>query len=118
MKYNHTTLHVKDLEKSLEFYHGLLGLPIVRRSPGTRGPAFLGLEGQPQVELIGEEPNPAFAGFTIGFEIDSLEEWTKKMEAAGYKRIRGPNSPSPTVTFSYFNDPDGVEVQLLEYKQG
>ena len=114
MKYVHTTVHVKDLEKSLGFYHGLLGLPIQRRSPG-RGPAFLGEEGQPQIELIGEEANPVFQGFTIGFEVDSLEAWTKKTEDAGYKLIRGPNSPNPTVRFSFFHDPDGIEIQLLEY---
>ena len=117
MKYSHTTLFVKDLEKSLEFYHGLLGLPIQRRAPGTRGPAFLGEEGQPLIELIGETENPAFAGFFIGLEVDSLEAWTKKMEDAGYKRLRGPSSPNPSIQYSVFPDPDGSEIQLLEYLQ-
>ena len=116
MKFYHVTLRVKDLEKSLAFYQGVLGLPILRRSPAARGPVFLGEKGQPTVELVGETEAPSFAGFSVGFEVDSLEEATKKMEAAGYPRIRGPNSPSPDVVFSFFKDPDGVEIQLLENK--
>ena len=114
MKYIHTTVFMKDLEKSLEFFHGLLGLPVQRRVPGTRGPAFLGEEGQPLIEIIGDQSDPVFKGFFIGFEIDSLEEWTKKMENAGYKRIRGPVSPDPTVRYSVFSGPESVEIQLLE----
>jgi lactoylglutathione lyase len=114
MKFVHVTLFVKDLEKSLEFYHGVLGLPITRRIPN--GPVFLGEEGEPQVELIGGQEKPAFSGFAVGFTVDNLEEATKKMEDAGYKKLRGPISPSPTTTFSFFHDPDGVEIQLVEYK--
>ena len=117
MKFIHVTLHVKNLEKSLAFYQGVLGLPIVNRYPAERGPVFLGEAGKPLVELIGETEAPAFAGFSVGFEVPSLEEATKKMEEAGYPKIRGPISPSPQVIFSFFKDPDGVEIQLLENKR-
>ena len=117
MKFIHVTLFVKDLEKSLSFYHGVLGLPIVRRIPGPNGPVFLGNEGEPQVELIGGQQEPTFSGFAVGFAVDSLDEGTKKMEDAGYKKLRGPISPNPSVKFSFFPDPDGAEIQLVEYKQ-
>ncbi|MDR2489876.1 MAG: VOC family protein [Spirochaetaceae bacterium] len=115
MKFAHITIHVQNLEKSLAFYHGVLGLPIVRQAPGERGPVFLGEAGQPVIELIGDTTAPAYAGFSIGLEVTSLEESTKKLEAAGYPKITGPLSPVPRVAFSFFKDPDGVDIQLVEY---
>jgi lactoylglutathione lyase len=117
MQFIHVTLFVKDLEKSLEFYQGLLGLTVQRRVPGEHGPVFLGEEGKPAVELIGGRKDPEFKGFAIGFEVDSLDEATKKMEDAGYKRLRGPISPNPSLRHSFFPDPDGVEIQLAEHKR-
>jgi len=115
MKFIHVTLYVRDLEKSLSFYRDLLELPVTRRAPGPNGPVFLGAEGEAQVELIGGCQNPVFAGFSNGFAVDSLEEAAKKMEDAGYKKLRGPISPNPSMRFSYFPDPDGAEIQLMEY---
>jgi lactoylglutathione lyase len=117
MQYAHITVQVKDLEKSLAFYQGVLALPVVRRSPGDRGPVFLGEADKPTIELIAGTEAPAFAGFSIGFTVDSLEEATKKLEAAGHPRIRGPLSPNPQVSFSFFHDPDGVEIQLVAYNR-
>ncbi|MCL2834331.1 MAG: VOC family protein [Treponema sp.] len=119
MKFIHVTLHVKDLEKSLGFYHNVLELPIVRRNPGPNGPVFLGKDGEPLVELIGGNEKPVFSGFSVGFAVESLEKATKKMEDAGYKKLRGPITPNPqnpSLKFSYFPDPDGVEIQLMESK--
>jgi lactoylglutathione lyase len=119
MTFNHITVPVKDLDKSLAFYQGLLGLELQRRSPAwdRRELAFLGVAGQPQIELISGEA-AAYSGFSIGFVVESLESATEKMEKSGYPRIRGPLSPNPTVAFSFFHDPDGVEIQLLEHKHG
>ncbi|MCL2834328.1 MAG: VOC family protein [Treponema sp.] len=46
-----------------------------------------------------------------------MEKATKKMEDAGYMKLRGPITPNPnnpSLKFSYFPDPDGVEIQLME----
>jgi lactoylglutathione lyase len=116
MKYTHTTLHIKDLEKSLAFYHDLLGLPIVRRFPAGKGEiAFVGDAGSAQIELIpGAPPASGYSGFSIGLTVDSLDAATEKLAKAGYPRKQGPISPNPAIAFSFFEDPDGVCVQLLE----
>jgi lactoylglutathione lyase len=120
MIYMHTTVYVSDMEKSLSFYQGLLGLKLVRRSPSGNGElAFLGEAGQPNIELIchpGEE-KPAHSGFTLGFRVESLKDGTAKLEQAGCPLVRGPVSPNPAVSFSYFHDPDGIEIQLVEQHQ-
>jgi lactoylglutathione lyase len=120
MTYMHTTVRVKDMERSLGFYQGLLGLKLVRRSPSGNGElAFLGEAGQPNIELIchpGEE-TPPYSGFTLGFRVDSLKEGTAKLEQSGYPLVRGPVSPNPAVSFSFFHDPNGIEIQLVEQRQ-
>jgi lactoylglutathione lyase len=120
MTYIHTTVHVSDMEKSLGFYQGLLGLNLVRRGPSGNGElAFLGETGQPNIELIchpGEEL-PVYSGFTLGFRVESLKEGTARLEQAGYPLVRGPISPHPAVSFSFFRDPDGIGIQLLEQRQ-
>ncbi|MDR3123771.1 MAG: VOC family protein [Treponema sp.] len=120
MTYTHTTVPVSDMDKSIGFYQGLLGLKLVRRVPSGNGElAFLGEAGQPNIELICRpgEPKPVYSGFTLGFRVDSLKDGTAKLEQAGYPLVRGPVSPSPAVTFSFFHDPDGIEIQLLEQSQ-
>jgi lactoylglutathione lyase len=119
MTYMHTTVHVRDMEKSLGFYQGLLGLKLVRRGPAGDGElAFLGEPGQPNIELIcyPGEAIPAYSGFTLGFRVESLKDETARLEQAGYPLVRGPVSPNPAVIFSFFHDPDGIEIQLVEQR--
>ncbi|MCL1994194.1 MAG: VOC family protein [Spirochaetes bacterium] len=115
MTFSHTAIYVQNLEKSLNFYEKVLGLAVTRRL-GEAGPVFLGVEGQPQLELIVAPQPVGFSGFFIGFVVPKLEEATKKLEAAGFPKTKGPISPNPKTEFSFFRGPDGEEVQLIEYK--
>ena len=50
----------------------------------------------------------------MGFEVESLEEMTKKLTDAGFPVLRGPVSPNEHITFSFFRDPVGYKVQISE----
>lgn len=117
MQYEHITLYVSNLEVSLVFYRDLLGLHVLRRiSPGNRKIAFLGEAGQPGIELIeagGEVP--VKSGFSLGFRVESLDDAARMLKNAGYPLLHGPVSPNDAVRFSFFSDPDGIKIQLLEY---
>lgn len=119
MNFSYVTIYVPDLEAALAFYHDLLGLPVLRRQTIENGGelAFLGEVGKAEIEIIGspEHEGRSYSGFTIGIETESLEKATEKLEQAGYPVVRGPISPAPSVQFSYFNDPHGVEVQLVQH---
>ena len=117
MTYSLTTVFVHDLEKSIAFFTNVLGLSVIHRIPGEHGPAFLGESGKPHIELIGGNNGAAFSGFSLGFTVDSLEQATLTMEAAGCAKIRGPISPAQGVSFSFFRGPDGMEIELIESKQ-
>jgi len=114
MKFALTTLYVKDMEKSLSFYHDLLGMPVIRRlsmGPG-REMAFLGTAGDVNLELITSDANVTYAGFSIGFEVDDLEAAKERLEVNGYA-LKREIKPAPTVTLAFFNGPNGEEVELM-----
>lgn len=119
MKFSFITLYVKDMEKSLACYRDTIGLAVLSRNATEDGElAFLGIEGEPNIELI---MSPTFAqnsykGFSVGFEVESLEASTAVMEAAGYARLRGPIMPHPGAVFSFFDGPNGEEIQLIEHR--
>lgn len=120
MKYHLTTLHVNDMEKSLEFYIDIGGLEVQKRfKAGPMELVFIGFKGEPNIELIydPEKTGNNYEGFTLGFEVESLENATTVMKEAGYKFLNGPISPNPTTTFSFFEGPNGETVQFIEYKE-
>lgn len=117
MQFAFVTLYVGDLEKSLAFYRDLLGLEQLRRQSTEDGElAFVGIGGQPTIELIQSTrfANNTFTGFSIGIQVDSLAAATELLVNAGHPLKRGPISPAPTVRFSFFAGPNGEEIQLIE----
>lgn len=113
------TLNVKNMEESLKFYNGLLGIKIFRRfspNPGVNI-AMVGEKYGPKIELICSENNNSkiqSRGISIGFEVKSLDEAVKYMKSKGIAIKRGPISPSPGIKFFFIDDPNGVEIQIVE----
>lgn len=117
MTINWTTIHVKDMEASLAFYHGLLGLPVVERfGPPEHQIAMLGPEEGTKLELLCGGPaleGPVGLGVSMGFTPDNMGELLEKLAAAGVT-IPEPMSPNPSLRFFFIKDPDGYTVQLVE----
>lgn len=121
MELHLTTVPVNNIEESLRFYHEIFGLPILRQNTTPDGMVlvFLGVAGQPNLELIYTPGQAAhqYAGFSIGFHVESLDEAMGRLAAFGFSVIRGPISPNPTIAFAFVRDPNGIEIQLIEYKK-
>jgi lactoylglutathione lyase len=119
MKFRHTTLSVSNLETSLQFYEGVVGLPLRLRfqaGPDTEI-AFLGAEGDTAVELIahgGAAPGSAGAGVSLGFAVDSLEEKIEFLKSRGISTVGEISSPNPQTRYIFALDPDGYRIQFLE----
>ncbi len=111
-----TTLHVTDLERSLHFYHELLGLPVAERfGPPEREIAMLGDGTGTKLELLcGPIPGPLGQGVSLGFAPDDMAALLETLKADGIA-IPAPVSPNPTVRFYFIQDPDGYTVQLVEH---
>ena len=121
MNFCWVTLPVKNLEASLTFYHGILGLPISSRHEGAgMKMAMLGEEAQPKIELVELADNKEkhlHSDLSIGIAIDSMESAMELLETKKILIERGPNSPNPSIRFFYVLDPDGYEVQLVETRE-
>lgn len=118
MRYCWTTLTVTDMEESLKFYNGILGLPLERRF--NAGPeteiCFLG-DGETQIELISDtelKPECMAEGISMGFEIDSIDDMIQLLSKHEVEIHSGPFQPNPHIRFFYVRDPDGFRIQFVE----
>ncbi len=118
MKFCWATITVRNMEESLSFYSGILGLSLERRmkpSPDMEL-AFLG-SGETKVELLRDAKAPfpaAGEAVSLGFEVESLAAMTEKLEAKGLSIHSGPFQPNPSIRFLYVLDPNGLKVQFVE----
>lgn len=116
IQFSLVTLHVHDMEKSLHFYNILLQIPILRKQ--AIGPQkeliFMGVEGQPNLELIPSDDMVSYSGFSIGFEVQDLAAVKNRLSSNGYA-IKQEFSPSPSTTLCFLDGPNGEQVELIAY---
>lgn len=120
MRFCWVTISVKDIDESLKFYRDLLGLNIYQRFvSGDSEIAMLGEADKPKVELICNKVDGASvraSGLSVGFLTDSLDDAISYMKMNDISIKKGPFSPSPSVSFFYIDDPNGIEIQIVESK--
>lgn len=114
------TLHVGDLEASIQFYVQVMGMKPVRRFFGgpTLEIAFLA-DGPAQLELICDsaDKKPSYGEFpSLAFATDNLDRSLAEMRAHGIKIAGGPIQPNPDTRFFFIQDPDGQRLQIIEQK--
>src|ERR671923_453666 len=95
----HTRYRVTDLEKTVAFYKGVLGLKELRRQTSGRGSQLVFLkapESDEEIELCKfDESGPVVVGpdlTHLAFEVDDLDKFAKEAEAKGYRLSDGPHS--------------------------
>jgi lactoylglutathione lyase len=119
MKYLHTMVRVRDLEKSLHFYRDLLGLRELRRKENEAGRftlVFLAAPGDDaaQVELTYNwDPEEYTIGRAFGhlaYEVDDIYATCAKLEAGGVTINRPPRDGR----MAFVRSPDNISVELLQ----
>jgi len=119
VKYLHTMVRVSDLERSLAFYCGALGLEeLLRRDvPGGRYTlVFLAAPGDSdaQVELTYNWDPEALAGGRnfghLAYQVDDIYAQCEKLRAAGVTILRPPRDGH----MAFVRSPDGISVELLQ----
>ena len=118
---NHTRYRVSDLERTIRFYKDVLGLQEVRRSKSPRGSELVFLKAPESEELIeiccfpSSGPVHVQPDLThLGFEVDSLEEFSRHLASHGLKYSEGPTLRPGGGGFAFIDAPEGYEVELLE----
>ncbi|KAF5038532.1 Glyoxalase/Bleomycin resistance protein/Dioxygenase superfamily protein [anaerobic digester metagenome] len=121
MKFLWTTIHVKDMEESLNFYQEVVGLKLVNRF--NAGPemeiCFMG-EDDTKLELICSskikniQPGNAVS---LGFKVESLDEMINIVNEKGIEIKTGPVQPNPDLKYFIALDPNGVKIQFAEQRE-
>ena len=118
-------LRVGNLQRSIDFYTGVLGMQLLRRSenPDYRySLAFVGYEGNPaqaEIELTynwgteSYEIGTAYGHIALG--VPDAYAACEKIKAAGGKVTReaGPVKGGSTV-IAFVTDPDGYKIELIQ----
>lgn len=118
MSFLWTSIYVKDLEESLDFYKNIIGLKVDSRMDMGEDNAivFLG-DGQTKVELIYDSEKQDInidESISLGFEVNSIEEKMEFIKNKGLKIHSGPFNPAPNIKFFFVLDPNGVKIQFVE----
>lgn len=120
MKFCWCTISVKNMDKSVQFYKEVVGLPVARRFTTDAGYeiVFLG-EGETKVELVcgPKHPVPCGVGVSLGFEVKSLEDMMDFIKEKELPISSGPFQPTQHIKFFFVEDPDGYSVQFVENMQ-
>lgn len=126
MKFLHTMIRVKDLQKSLDFYQKLLNMSFVKKKRLDDCELYF-LEDEEQtaqIELTFNDDTPE-NGYTNGnafghfaFSVESMDEFTKKMNELGYEYLYEPFIIYTGTKIAFVKDPDGNEIELIEKING
>ena len=127
MRLLHTMIRVGNLEKSIKFYTGILGMKLLRRKDYPDGKftlAFVGYGDEKNNSAIELTHNWDTDAYDIGngfghlaIEVDDVYEAAGKIRDQGGKIIREPGPMNAgTTIIAFVEDPDGYQIELLAPK--
>jgi len=119
---DHVGLKVTDMDRSLRFYCGVLGLELLRRSERGNGvtSAVLRVGGQElnvfsRGDLASGRPDDGAAGldhFCLEMEYATADDLMAALHAAGATIAKGPIKRRDGTSL-FLDDPDGCRVELI-----
>ncbi len=126
MEYLHTMVRVSDVEKSLAFYCGLLGLKEMSRTVNEKGRftlIFLAAPGDeerakkgwaPMVELTHNWDPEAYAGGRnfghLAYRVEDIYAACQRLKDGGVTINRPPRDGH----MAFVRSPDGISIELLQ----
>lgn len=122
----HTMIRVRDLERSIDFYTGLLGMKLLRKSEHPEGKftnVFVGYGDERDATVIEltynwdrEEPYELGTGF--GHLALGVPDIYRTCDELATKGVSIPRPPGPmkhgTTVIAFIEDPDGYKIELIE----
>ena len=122
---DHTTMTVRDLERSVKFYTGLLEFTVDREMwiPESQLKIIFLKLGDTILELFGvrEILGEAYSSINevVGYKhicllAESVDREFERLSQAGVF-FRIPPTTVQNVRIAFFKDPDGLDIELIEY---
>lgn len=117
---NHVTLTVGDVQRSVDFYQRIFGMPLVT-TQGTEAdwaaPAVpvLGIGDGPQFLAFARGSTPSINHYCLGMKGFDAERVVGELADHGIQaRVRRRADSSPPTEELMFQDPDGIPVQIQD----
>jgi lactoylglutathione lyase len=129
MRILYTMLRVVDLEKSLVFYTGVLGMKLLRRTDYPDGKftlAFVGFSDEASGAVIELTHNWGVEKYELGnayghiaIEVTNAHTACENIKQRGGRVVReaGTMKHGSTV-IAFIEDPDGYKIELIQKKSG
>ena len=123
MKFLHSMIRVRDIDKSLKFYTELLDMTLAEKHRLEDCWLYFltDKDNACQIELTYNDETPV-GGYNLGngfghfaFQTESMDKFTEKMNALGYKYLYEPfdlNGKGSKIAF--IQDPDDYEIEIIE----
>lgn len=126
MRYLHTMVRITDVEQSLDFFCGKMGMREVRRSESETGRFTLIFLAGPEDEATGKssaapllelthnwDPEEYGSGRNFGhlaYEVDDIYEFCDRLMKQGVTINRPPRDGN----MAFVKSPDGISIELLQ----
>ena len=129
LDFQHTTISVADVDKSLAFYRDLLGFPYLGRLTYNNKVGllidFLDIGNNGLLEIFSFTKAPVQPSETIdndlqlgmrhiGFKVNSVDTTTARLKQAGVVFTMEPTDAVGGVRIAFFKDPDGTLIEIQE----
>jgi len=119
MKYLHTMIRVRDLDKALDFFVGKLGLKEIRRMESEEGRftlVFLATDpDEPTIELTynWDQTEPYTVGRVFGhlaYSVENIYDYCENLQSQGITILRPPRDGK----MAFIRSPDNISVEILQ----
>ena len=125
MRVLHTMLRVGDLQRSIDFYTGMMGMQLLRttdRPEQKYSLAFVGYGDESQHAVIELTYNYGVSSYDLGagfghiaIGVDDIYGVCDRIKKAGGSVTREPGPvKGGTTVIAFVQDPDGYKIELIE----
>ncbi|MDD7631212.1 MAG: VOC family protein [Parabacteroides sp.] len=124
-KVHHIAIICSDYQRSLDFYTHVLGLRVLAEHYREERQSYktdLALDDDYVIELFSfpSPPSrltrPEAAGLRhLAFEVDNIDESVRELDALGINHETVRTDEYTSKRFLFFQDPDGLPIELYEY---
>ncbi len=117
--FNHALVYVRNLSRSLAFYHDALGFDLVEKMEGyarLRSPDRSGTIGLHVLSGSKQVMDPELEGVRLYFETEDVDGVCEHLAKKGYAIDQPPKDMPWGWRHAYLKDPDGHEVSV--YRAG
>ena len=123
MKMLHTSVNVKDMDRSIDFYTDKLGMKLESRreiKQNNAEIAFLSIEGSNHnIELTWWKDKTDYTEGDqldhIAFSVESMDEFMARMRSEGVEIAKEPYILG-TSRIAFIKDPNGIWIEIIERK--